>query len=527
MPVTLIEPSRRVGGMTAGGLGHTDLGMSGRELGGITREFYQRVSAHYGSGGGGGNGTEAAQCYMVEPKVATAVYGAMLAEANVTVLLGHQLLAARKERPADPARITTLMLSAAAAGKAAATVEVAAEVFIDAGYEGDLLAAAGVDYTVGREARDEYGEADAGRPAPNQVLSKYQFQQRLNHTTADGRPLPLIYTGPVAAVGAADAKVQAYTYRPCMTRLAGGNAVPLPKPRAYDPDRWELFRRLLASEPDATLADFIYFAGPLGNSTNGPGGKYDAGTNGAISMDFIGASWGYPDADADERARIVDDHVEYILGFWHFLATDPAVPDAVGREMRGWGLCADEFAGEEPAHFPRSALYVREARRMRGAVVVTEQDRVANTSKADSVGLGSYNCDCHMAERIIAPPIGDQRTTPVAPAWVLNEGWLPREFAHTAWELPYAMMVPPRAQATNLLVPVAVSASHVAFNGIRLEPTWSVLGHAAGTAAAMAAAAGGGVAAVDVPALQARLLAAGQIIRKADVPQKSPAVWCG
>ena len=132
-----------------------------------------------------------------------------------------------------------------------------------------------------------------------------------------------------------------------------------------------------------------------------------------------------------------------------------------------------------------------------------------------------------MAERIIAPPIGDQRTTPVAPAWVLNEGWLPREFAHTAWELPYAMMVPPRAQATNLLVPVAVSASHVAFNGIRLEPTWSVLGHAAGTAAAMAAAAGGGVAAVDVPALQARLLAAGQIIRKADVPQKSPAVWCG
>ena len=160
---------------------------------------------------------------------------------------------------------------------------------------------------------------------------------------------------------------------------------------------------------------------------------------------------------------------------------------------------------------------------MRGAVVVTEHDRLVNTSKSDSVGLGSYNCDCHMAERIIAPPIGggDGAT------WVLNEGWLPEFFAHAAWELPYAMMVPPAAQATNLLVPVAVSASHVAFNGVRLEPTWSVLGHAAGAAASMAAKAGVGVAAVDVPELQARLVAAGQIIRRDGVPREPPALWCG
>ena len=323
-----------------------------------------------------------------------------------------------------------------------------------------------------------------------------------------------------------------------MTKLNGGGAVAVPSPRAYDPRQWELFRRLLAATPQPTLKDYLYFAGPLGNSSakRPDAAKFDVGTSGAISLDFIGASWEYADANTSTRAQIVDAHVEYCLGFWHFLATDAAVPAGMQQEMREWGLCADEFADEEPAHFPRSALYVREARRMRGALVVTVHDRLIDTSKADSVGLASYNCDCHMAERIIAPPIQTQISgtssdrSDERELWVLNEGWLTKDFKHMPWELPYRMMVPPPSQASNLLVPVAVSASHVAFNGIRLEPTWSILGHAAGVAAAMVAASASprhAVAEVNVTELQARLVEAGQIIRKEQVPQKAPAEWCG
>lgn len=532
--VVLIEPGLRVGGMTSGGLGHTDLGLGGKELGGITREFYERVSAYYGSS----KNLSATQCYQVEPHVATAVYGRMLAEANVSVMLGHRLIASQK-KASDPATVESLSLEAAE-GRQDGVVKVTASVFVDASYEGDLMASAGVSYIVGRESQQEYGEVDAGRLAPNNVLSRYQFQQRLNGGTSSGKVLPFIYAGPIATVGAADQKVQAYTFRPCMSKLSGGGAVAVPPPRAYDPLQWELFRRLLAASPDAQLKDYLYFAGPLGNSSKRPNGaKYDVGTNGPISLDLIGGSWEYPEANASARAQIVDAHVQYCLGFWHFLATDAAVPAAMQNEMRDWGLCEDEFAGEEPAHFPRSALYVREARRMRSQVVITAHDRLVNTSKADSVGLGSYNCDCHMNERIIAPPIhgapsassgegggGDSN----GELWVLNEGWLTKYFPHMAWELPYAMMVPPPSQANNLLVPVAVSASHVAFNGVRLEPTWSVLGHAAGVAAAMAATNSStrhAVAEVDVPQLQALLVAAGQLVRKEQVQRVEPSIWCG
>jgi hypothetical protein len=390
--VILIEPSLRVGGMTSGGLGHTDLGLGGRELGGITREFYERVSAFYRSD----KNHSSTQCHEVEPHVATAVYRKMLAEANVSLMLGHRLIVAHKQ-PSDPTALVHLSLKDAGGQ----LVNVTASVFVDASYEGDLMASAGVSYTVGRESQQEYGEAPyAGRLAPNNVLSGpynisgYQFQHAIPYRDSDGQVLPLIYTGPTTAVGEADSKVQAYTYRPCLTKLIGGGAAPIPPPRAYDPKQWELFRRLLAATPNAMLKDYLYFAGPLGNSSANRA-KYDVGTSGPISLDFIGASWGYADANSSTRAQIADAHVQYCLGFWHFLATDPAVPAGLQQEMQEWGLCADEFADEEPAHFPRAALYIREARRMRSTRVVTVHDRLANTSKADSIGLGSYNCDCH------------------------------------------------------------------------------------------------------------------------------------
>jgi hypothetical protein len=514
--VTLIDPGIRVGGMTSGGLGHTDLGLEGRELGGITQEFYSRVSQHYMSGPASGPANASTQCFAVESHVAETVYVSMLTEANVDIHLGHTLESVHK---VGSVLLDITVVSTAPrpdpAGSPLPPLVLAARVFIDASYEGDLMAMANVSFTVGREARVQFNETDAGRLEPNNVLSRYQFQQPIPHTDAAGDLLPLIYRGPVAAVGAADSKVTAYTYRPCMTKLAGGGGVPIQKPSTYDSRRWELFRRLLAANPQSQITDFLYLAGPLGNST-GDAAKFDVGTNGAISLDFIGGSWDYPTANRSARAAIVEAHVQHVVGFIHFLSTDPAVPEALRAETASYGWCADEFLRE--GHFPRSALYVREARRMVGGAVFTEADHVSSVIKADTVGLGSYNMDCHMTERIS-----------VNKSWVLNEGWLTKDFAHAPFELPYSLMLPRETEASNLIVPVAVSATHVAFSGIRLEPTWSILGHAAGVAAALAANSTRHtpVQHINVSTLQAVLVSQGQLLTVSSIPAEAPHTFCG
>lgn len=514
--VTLVEPSPlRVGGMTAGGLGHTDLGLQGREIGGITREFYERVSAHYGDGSG-------SQCYQVEPHVAQLVYDAMLAEAGVRVLLGTQLLAVTKQG----SELRQISVEPSGGGGPRSGRALPAAAFVDASYEGDLMAGAGVTHTVGRESSAQYGEETGGRLAPNDVLARYQFQQSVRATDeATGALLPLVYGGAIAPVGGADAKVQAYCFRPCMAKLAGGNAVPPPPPRLYRPEQWQLFRNLLATAPapeNLTASDFLYFAGPLGNSS-GLASKFDVGTSGPINLDFIGESWEYPAANYSRRRAIRDAHAEYTLGLLYFLgrSNDSAVPAGLRDDVLRWGLCADEFARREEGHFPRTSLYVREARRMLGERVLVERDRVSARTKNDSIGVGSYNCDVHMVERIVVNGTG----------WVKNEGWLKELFEHTPWEIPFSALRPRAHEASNLLVPVALSASHVAFNGVRLEPTWSILGHAAGVAAAMVANASGRgrgarVGDVDVVALQRELRAQGQFVRADELPSAPPPQSC-
>ena len=237
------------------------------------------------------------------------------------------------------------------------------------------MAAAGVTHTVGREASEQYGEETGGRLAPNDVLARYQFQQPVRATDeATGALLPLVFGGGVAPVGGADAKVQAYCFRPCMAKLAGGSAVPPPPPRRYRPEQWQLFRNLLGAAPapeNLTASDFLFFAGPLGDSS-GLTGKYDVGTSGPINLDFIGESWEYPAANYSRRLAIRDAHAEYTLGLLHFLgrSNDSAVPASLRGDVLQWGLCADEFARREEGHFPRTSLYVREARRMVGELVL-------------------------------------------------------------------------------------------------------------------------------------------------------------
>lgn len=336
--------------------------------------------------------------------------------------------------------------------------------------------------------------------------------------------LPMVYGGEVAAVGAADQKVQAYCFRPCMTKFSGGGAVPVLTPRKYNPAHWQLVRNLFASNAHRTFhaSDFAYFAGPLGNST-GNSSKYDVGTSGPINLDVVGESWAYPDANATRRAAIVERHVEHTLGFLHFMSTDPAVPATLKQEFQEWGFCGDEF--EEEEHFPRSSLYVREARRMVGDTVFTEKDRVSSVQKDDTIGVGSYNCDVHMVETI------EQRVN--GTLWVLNEGWLTHDFPHVPFEMPFSLMLPRAAEALNLLVPVAVSASHVAFGAIRLEVTWSILGAAAGAAASLAASkygspadGGADVHSINVQELQRILSEHGQYLNASALRASPPRQVC-
>ena len=495
----LLSATAAIGGMTAGGLGQTDIGNS-EVVGGLAAEFFANICAVYGKPGKG--------CYQYEPHVAEGVFRSMLSNASVTLVLNAPLFDVQKTGAQIVSLRTATSVAALISGDARAPVDgleysaiaqsalpssalttYTAKVFVDASYEGDLVAAAGVSYTVGRESSSTYNESLGGRTfVPNKV-GGHQFAVPLNYTDASGKLLPMIYTGDAGEVGQADVKVQSYNYRLCLTHNKS-NQLPLPAPAAYDPAYWELFRRYLAA------TGITSFGSLIGCSTM-PNEKTDCNNNGAISTDFIGGAWAYPDGGAATRAQVTDAHTQYTLGFLHFLATDAAVPAALRAEVAAYGLAADEF----PATGGWPPLYVREGRRMVSDFVFTQNDRqFFRLNRTGSIGLYSYNIDTHHAQRI---PQGD---------YVRNEGDIEAFGGLGPGQMPYPMVVPRRAQATNLLVPVACSASHMGFGAIRLEPQWMILGQSAGVAAATAATSGVAVQDVNVPALQAQLKKLGQLL---------------
>eukprot|EP00035_Acanthoeca_spectabilis_P015869 m.319310 g.319310 ORF g.319310 m.319310 type:complete len:493 (+) comp16445_c0_seq90:461-1939(+) len=365
--------------------------------------------------------------------------------------------------------------------------------------EGDLMAAAGVSFTVGREGRDTYNETDAGR---RPFKCGYGFKAPINPYDAGGKVLPLISTAPVAADGAADSKVMAYNYRVCLTNATDPSLrVNLSKPAGYDSSQFEAVRRYMIALPPKDLSTEVLKIYMV--ATNGDGIKADV--NGAtypFSTDLVGGSWSYPNGTASERRAVIAAHVAYTKGLLWFFATDPSVPQGIRNEMATWGWCADEFVDND--NFPFQ-LYVREGRRMVGAAVVTEND-VRRGHFADPlsvIGVADYATDCHGVETVVDSTSG----TPTAAL----EGCIDGPMG--PWEIPYAAITPRETEATNLLVPVAVSASHVAFATIRLELTWMVLGQSAGVAAAIAAIGGVPVQQVPLPALHAALLKAGQVLR--------------
>jgi hypothetical protein len=448
--VVLVEPGTHVGGMTSGGLSWTDVGDT-RALGGFARRFYAAVAAHYGAPLWSLRGPE--------PHVAEELLAGMLDGVDV-----------RLETAAVPD----------------------SAVYVDASYEGDLLPRFRVPYAVGRESRELYGETWAGRQ-PAWRPGRHNFPVRLSPFGADGSLLSFVREPeldergwPREGLGDGDRGLQAYGFRICVTDRRD-NARPFAPPPEYDERELALLERYLDATGDRA---------PLGLVRDLlPNGKCDVNSIGPFSLNLLdGSNRDYPDGDADSRERVRAHHLRYTQSFLWFLAERGL--------LDGWGLAADEF--EDTAGWPHQ-LYVRDGRRMVGAYVLRESDLLDARPQADVVALGSYNIDIREVERT-------WRYLPeyVREAAVFNEGYL--SVAVPPYPIPYRSLTPRRGDAENLLVPVCLSASHVAFGSVRMEPTLMLLGHAAGLAAAQAARRAVAVQDVDVDELQIALRAEGQVL---------------
>ncbi len=476
LDVALLEPGRHVGGMLTGGLSFSDVGRN-EVIGGLALEFFRRAGAHYGMRRFGHDVS-----WYFEPHIGEEILAGMLREAGVKVYYGRRL---REKNGVlkNGSRVVSITTE---------TGEVfEARIFADTTYEGDLMAQAGVSYTWGREGVSGYGESLAG------VRERTPFHQFLVPVRAyhsDGTLLPEISPNPRGAAGSADRKVQAYNFRLCITDDPA-NLVPFPKPDAYHPARYELLARLLEARTKAEGAAPRF--GTLASIDAIPNRKADVNNKGAFSTDYIGKSWEYPEAGYARRAQIWQDHVNYVQGFFWFLAHDERVPESLRNEVNSWGLAKDEFV--DNGNWPRQ-LYIREARRMRGDFVMTQKDLQTDLTKPDAIGMGSYNSDSHNVQRIAN-----------SSGFVENEGDV--QVPVTPYQIPYRIMLPKRAEAENLLVPVCFSASHVAYSSVRMEPQYMILGHAAGLAARIAIASGKPLHDIDPAALRQSLLKQGAVLR--------------
>jgi hypothetical protein len=489
--VVLIEPGRHIGGLTSGGLGWTDSGNKA-VIGGISREFYQRVKKHYDDPAVWiHEKRDAYQFYRAkddamwtfEPKVAEKLLREMLAEAKVAVVFGERLDRAKGVK-LDGKRIVSIGMES---GKV-----FAGKMFIDATYEGDLMAAAGVNYTVGRESNAHYNETLNG-VARKWNTHLHRFTVKVDPYVKPGDPksglLFGIDPGPYPFDGDADKRLQAYCFRMCMSNVAA-NRVPFPKPADFDEARYELlFRNFEAGDLRLPL-----------KLDRMPNGKTDTNNNCAVSTDFIGANYKYPDADYEERDKIIKEHESYQKGLMWSLANHPRVPQKIRDQMKPWGLAKDEFT--DNGNWPHQ-IYVREARRLLGDYVITENDCRRKRETPMSVGMGSYNMDSHNCARYVT-----------ADGAVQNEGDV-QVSPGGPYRISYRSIIPRAGECPNLLVPVCLSSSHIAYGSIRMEPVFMVLGQSAATAAVLAMDDGVDVQRLDYEKLKKRLLADKQVLEYA------------
>jgi hypothetical protein len=464
MNVALVGTDQHLGGMVTGGLSSSDKGKD-YVIGGMSREFFERVGKHY---------NEPIEWHF-EPHVAEQVFRDMLSETKIVQIANARL----REREGVVMSNNNIVSIALTNGDV-----LRAPVFLDTTYEGDLLNEAGVKYTWGRESESQYDESIAGvrgRQRPD-----HHFNVPVSPWAAPGKLLPEVQDLPRGPMGQGDKYVQAYGFRMCLTNVKD-NLLPFPKPEGYDPYRYELLKRYIVALEKAeghppVMKEFMIMS-PL------KGGKFDINSFGGFSTDHLGANWDYPSGSYKRQAEIWQDHYNYDAGFFYFLANDPSVPKSLHDEVNHYGLAKDEFVAEHGWPFQ---LYIREGRRMLGEYVMTQKDITTEVKKPDTIGMGSYQSDSHHVRRIPTPD-GN----------VENEG---EQYVVTApYEIPYRVMLPNKTQVKNLLVPVCFSASHVAYSTIRMEPQYMIMGQAAGVAASIAVRDKLPVAQIPISELQGKL----------------------
>lgn len=485
--VIIVCPEKHLGGLTAGGLGWTDSGRK-EAVGGFSREFYQRVKKHYDkpeawtfqkSEDYSRYRPDDDAMWVFEPHIAEQTFEQLVDEYEIPVHRDQWLNRKNGVEKAGSRIVSITMLS----GKT-----YHGKIFIDATYEGDLMAGAGISYHVGREGNDVYGETLNGVQTKN--ATKHQFEKPVDPYIRPGEPssglLPRIHAGSPGKEGRGDHRVQAYNYRMCLTKVLE-NRVTFPRPDNYDPMEYELLARYLDK---GWRAIFVKF-------DPAPNAKTDTNNHGAFSTDNIGMNYDYPEATYERRQQILKEHQDYQKGLMWFLAYDPRVPADVREKVSQWGLAKDEFKDND--HWPHQ-IYVREARRMVSDFVMTELHLRKIKPTPKPVGMGSYNMDSHNVQRYVdknghARNEGDIQINPGGP-----------------YPISYEALVPKASECTNLLVPICLSSSHIAYGSIRMEPVFMILGQSAATAASFAIDENINVQNVDYTQLRKHLLADGQVL---------------
>ncbi len=493
--VLLIEPTDRLGGLTTGGLGQTDIGNKAA-VGGIAREFYQAIKKHYStpeawvwqkqdeyqSQGQSRSGADEDAMWTFEPHVALKIYQQWIDEYQIPVVYSQRLdrsggvISTRSLPP----RIIGIRMESGETFRG--------RTFIDATYEGDLMAAANVPYTVGREANEKHGETLSGVQTARAV--HHQFVAGVDPYVTPGDLasglLPFIEPDAPLPDGSGDHRVQAYCFRMCMTDHPD-NRIAFHKPEGYEPQWYELLlRNFEAGERRVPLSIGLM-----------PNRKTDTNNNFGFSTDFIGQNYDYPEASYEQREAIVKRHRLYQQGLMWTLANHPRVPEPIREAVSRWGMCRDEF---QPGGGWQEQLYIREARRMVSDYVMTQHHCQGRVEAEIPVGMAAYTMDSHHVQRHVDPN-GHAR----------NEGDV-QVGGFSPFPIDYRSIVPGAKDCSNLLVPVCLSASHMAFGSIRMEPVFMVLGQSAATAAAHAIDEQLPVQKIDADKLTKRLLADKQVL---------------
>jgi len=495
--VILVSPDKHLGGLSSSGLGWTDTGNKA-VIGGLARDFYHRLYLHYQEDsawlwqnkseyGNRGQGNVAIDgenrtMWIFEPHAAEKVFEELVSEYKIPVYREAYLDRDGGVQMEDGTIVSIRTLDGNS---------YSADVYIDATYEGDLMASAGVSYTIGRESMDQYGEQWNG--IQTGVLHHgHHFKSDISPYVIPDDPssgvLPRVSTEDPGEYGAGDHRVQAYCFRMCLTDHPE-NRLAISRPEDYDSTQYELLRRVFASG----WRELFHKYDPI------PNHKTDVNNHGPFSTDNIGMNYDYPEASYERRQEIINEHTSYQKGLLWFLCSDPAVPADIREEMNQWGYSRDEFT--DNGHWPHQ-IYVREARRMLSDFVMTENEVLGKSPVEQSVGMGSYTMDSHNVQRYIKPD-----------GFVQNEGDI-GVHPGDPYQIDMRSLLPSRDECSNLLVPVCLSCSHIAFGSIRMEPVFMILGQSAASLAVMAIEENSKIHDIPYEKLSEQLLNDGQVLRQ-------------